>query len=74
MRREIPMSATEPPETPDWWIYRGTGRLADGPGLAELLPPAPPWRSFNGEPLPEFETIPDDKGESIRRLDRKSVV
>ncbi|MGH3899074.1 MAG: MoxR family ATPase [Pseudonocardiaceae bacterium] len=74
------MSVDEPPpevspdkrasrfDTPDWWIYRGTGRpLYDIP-LADLLPSPPPWRNFRGGPLPEHDVPPEDDGESERRL------
>ncbi|MGH3974567.1 MAG: AAA family ATPase, partial [Pseudonocardiaceae bacterium] len=74
------MSVDEPPDkvssdkraprfdTPDWWVYRGTGRpLYDIP-LADILPPPPPWRNFNGGPLPERDVPPEDDGESERRL------
>ncbi len=32
----------------DWQIYRGTGEPHDG---IDRLPPAPPWREFDGEPV-----------------------
>ena len=32
----------------DWQIYRGTGEPHDG---IDRLPPAPPWREFDGEPI-----------------------
>ncbi|MGH8965776.1 MAG: AAA family ATPase, partial [Actinomycetes bacterium] len=55
-------------ETPDWWVYRGTGQpLYDIP-LADMLPPPPPWRNFRGGPLPERDAPPADDGESERRL------
>jgi MoxR-like ATPase len=74
------MSVVEPPEetsdkraprfdTPDWWVYRGTGRpLHDIPPLYEILPAAPPWRNFRGGPLPAHEVPPADDGEADRRL------
>ncbi len=37
--------------TPDWLIYRGTGKPHGG--LREKLPPPPPWRAFDGLPMPE---------------------
>ncbi|MBV9728805.1 MAG: AAA family ATPase, partial [Pseudonocardiales bacterium] len=74
------MSVNEPPDevlpdkrtprfnTPDWWVYRGTGRpLYDIP-LTGLLPPAPPWRNFRGGPLPARDVPPEDDGEAERRL------
>lgn len=73
------MSVSEPPDkaadqraprfdTPDWWVYRGTGRpLYDIP-LTDLLPSAPPWRNFRGGPLPTHDVPPDDDGEAERRL------
>jgi MoxR-like ATPase len=55
-------------DTPDWWIYRGTGRPFPDIALADLLPPAPPWRSFDGGPLPDRDEPPADDGEAKRRL------
>jgi MoxR-like ATPase len=54
-----------------WWIYRGTGHPLQDIGLADLLPPAPPWRIFDGGPLPESDLVPEDEGETDRRLGRK---
>ncbi|MER7790525.1 MoxR family ATPase [Streptomyces sp. NPDC097640] len=31
-----------------WWIYQGTGRPLHDVSLEEILPPPPPWRTFNG--------------------------
>lgn len=31
-----------------WWIYQGTGRPLQDVSLAEILPPPPPWRTFDG--------------------------
>jgi MoxR-like ATPase len=63
------MSVTRHPDgPPDWWIYRGTGRPLHDVVLAERLPPAPPWRTFNGGPLPELDVVPVDEGEADRRL------
>ncbi|HEX5404508.1 MAG TPA: MoxR family ATPase [Pseudonocardiaceae bacterium] len=36
--------------------------------MADLLPPPPPWRSFDGGPLPEHDEPPADDGETLRRL------
>ncbi|KJK51014.1 ATPase AAA [Lentzea aerocolonigenes] len=55
-------------DAPDWWIYRGTGREIHDIDLAEILPPPPPWRDFDGGPLPEKDVPPDDDGEADRRL------
>jgi MoxR-like ATPase len=63
------MSAVEHPEwRPDWWIYRGSGLPRHDTSLADLLPPAPPWRAFNGGPLPDEDVVPQDEGETDRRL------
>ncbi|MEU4246487.1 AAA family ATPase [Amycolatopsis sp. NPDC026612] len=62
------MNGEKRPERPDWWIYRGTGRPLDGATLADLLPPAPPWRAFDGGPLPDEDVVPPDEGEATRRL------
>ncbi|RDI19203.1 AAA family ATPase [Lentzea flaviverrucosa] len=55
-------------DAPDWWIYRGTGREIHDIDLAELLPPPPPWRDFQGGPLPENDVPRKDDGEADRRL------
>ncbi|WIV61291.1 AAA family ATPase [Amycolatopsis nalaikhensis] len=52
----------------DWGIYRGTGRPLHDGSLADLLPPAPPWRKFRGGPVPEEDFVPPDEGEADRRL------
>jgi hypothetical protein len=74
------MSVNEPPDevspdkraprfdTPDWWVYRGTGRPLHDIPPTDLLPPAPPWRDFRGGPLPERNAPPGDDGETERRL------
>ncbi|MDX3228948.1 MoxR family ATPase [Streptomyces sp. ME19-01-6] len=31
-----------------WWIYQGTGRPLHDVSLEDILPPPPPWRTFNG--------------------------
>ncbi|MGH3782227.1 MAG: AAA family ATPase [Pseudonocardiaceae bacterium] len=55
-------------DTPDWWIYRGTGRPLPDIDPGDLLPPPPPWRNFRGGPLPERDVPPEDDGELARRL------
>jgi MoxR-like ATPase len=74
------MSVNEPPDevspdkraprfdTPDWWVYRGTGRPLHDIPPTDLLPPAPPWRNFRGGPLPARDVPPEDDGETERRL------
>jgi MoxR-like ATPase len=61
-----------PPRTdvPSWGIYRGTGRPLHDLALAEVLPPPPPWRTFNGVPLPanDAPASDDDDREAARRL------
>jgi len=52
----------------NWWIYRGTGRPVHDLALAEVLPPPPPWRKFDGGPLPADDTPPPDDGEADRLL------
>ncbi|MDT3396893.1 MoxR family ATPase [Streptomyces sp. B1866] len=32
-----------------WWIYQGTGRPLHDVRLEDILPPPPPWRTFDGE-------------------------
>lgn len=58
--------------TPDWWIYRGTGRPLPDVRLTDLLPAPPPWRDFRGGPLPERDAPPPDDGEARRRLGAES--
>ncbi|MEV7036677.1 AAA family ATPase [Amycolatopsis sp. NPDC051061] len=53
---------------PGWWVYHGTGRPLGDIGLMDLLPPAPPWRQFDGGPLPEAEPVPEEARETDRRL------
>ena len=55
-------------DTPDWWVYRGTGRPLHDIPLTDLLPPPPPWRNFRGGPLPAHDVSPEDDGEADRRL------
>lgn len=63
---------TEQTDVPGWWIYRGTGQpLRDDVRLSDLLPEPPPWRRFNGGPLPENDVLPEDDGEAERRLGHK---
>jgi MoxR-like ATPase len=61
-------------DTPDWWIYRGTGRPLSDVLPTDLLPPAPPWRDFRGGPLPARDVPPGDDGEAQRRLGSESVL
>lgn len=56
------------PNAPEWWIYRGTGRPLSDIDLTELLPDPPPWRRFDGGPLPESDLPPPDDGDAERRL------
>lgn len=51
---------------PRWWIYRGTGETLRDTTLGDLLPPPPPWRAFDGEPVQGAP--PDDVAETTRRL------
>lgn len=78
------MSVNKPPDdvspgqraprfgTPNWWVYRGTGRPLHDVPPTDLLPPAPPWRTFRGGPLPERDVPPADDGEAQRRLGSES--
>jgi MoxR-like ATPase len=66
---EIPGAARSPRFlTPDWWVYRGTGRPMHDIDLAEVLPEPPPWRKFLGGPLPENDVPPAADAEAERRL------
>lgn len=62
-------SPYDPPsfDTPDWWIYRGTGRPLHDMRLDDVLPPPPPWRTFAGGPVAEQDP-PEEDGEATRRL------
>ncbi|MFJ2746259.1 AAA family ATPase [Streptomyces sp. NPDC087440] len=51
---------------PRWWIYRGTGEPLKDTTLSDLLPPAPPWRTFTGAPA--VGPPPADEEETVRRL------
>jgi MoxR-like ATPase len=53
-----------------WWIYRGTGRPLHDLALADVLPPPPPWRTFDGVPLPanDAPVSDSDDREAARRL------
>ncbi|QFZ21971.1 AAA family ATPase [Saccharothrix syringae] len=53
----------------DWYVYRGTGRVAAHPVAA--LPEAPPWRRFPG--TGEASRPTDDGGEGDRRVGRTAV-
>lgn len=55
-------------DTPDWWVYRGTSQPLPETRSADLLPPPPPWRDFDGEPLPDPDLPPADDGGANRRL------
>ncbi|MDB1088318.1 MoxR family ATPase [Streptomyces sp. ACA25] len=51
-----------------WWIYRGTGVPSEeARPLAEVLPPPPPWRDFDGGPVISGPPPPDE-AETRRRL------
>lgn len=66
--RRVPTGQEPRFATRDWWIYRGTGRPLHDIDLNEILPPPPPWRDFDGGPLPERDVPPDDDGDAERRL------
>jgi MoxR-like ATPase len=57
-----------PHDAADWWIYRGGGHPLHDIRLDQALPPPPPWRTFEGDPVPEPDIPPDDDGETARRL------
>jgi MoxR-like ATPase len=63
-----PATTTAPFTAPDWWIYHGTGRPMHDISLESILPPPPPYRTFDGGPLPEHDHIPEDDGQTQRRL------
>ncbi|MGH3758998.1 AAA family ATPase [Actinophytocola sp.] len=49
-------------------MYRGTGRPLSDIDVGELLPDPPPWRRFDGGPLPEPDVPPPGDGDAERRL------
>jgi hypothetical protein len=57
-------------DLPGWWIYRGTGRPLHDLALADVLPAPPPWRTFDGVPLPDNDAPASDSDdrEAVRRL------
>jgi MoxR-like ATPase len=56
----------------EWWIYRGTGEEGSTDRLSSQLPPPPPWRDFDGEPVVPG-TAPRDDAEIRRRLGAPGV-
>ena len=63
-----PDRSDRPNGAASWWIYRGSGRPLHDVELDEVLPPPPPWRHFDGGPLPVPDSPPPDDGETQRRL------
>ncbi|MFI7497599.1 MoxR family ATPase [Streptomyces sp. NPDC049687] len=49
-----------------WWIYRGTGQPLTDIRLADILPPPPGWRDFDGGPV--LPPVPAESAETDRRL------
>src|SRR5215470_3204760 len=68
--RVVPDERSPYAVTPGWWIYRGTGRPLHDLALADVLPPPPPWRTFDGVPLPANDAPASDSDdrEAARRL------
>jgi MoxR-like ATPase len=73
--------AAEPSRVPrSWWVYRGTGLPGHDISLDDVLPPPPPWRTFDGasadparsgaDPAERTEPAPppEDAAELLRRL------
>ncbi|WP_316781305.1 AAA family ATPase [Streptomyces sasae] len=54
------------PVSRSWWIYRGTGQPLLDIRLADVLPPPPGWRTFDGGPV--LPPVPAESAESDRRL------
>jgi MoxR-like ATPase len=67
---EFPNEARQAPRflTPEWWVYRGTGRPIPDLDLAAKLPAPPPWRNFRGGPFPDNDIPPEADDEAERRL------
>jgi MoxR-like ATPase len=61
-------------DTPEWWIYRGTGRPLHDMRLEERLPAPPPWRQFDELTPVGGDVPPPDDGEMRRRLGNEGVV
>jgi MoxR-like ATPase len=75
-------NGSDPPPVPrmprPWWIYRGTGLPLHDVAVEDLLPKAPPWRTFAGRAAgPDGSGTPDateppappeDDAELVRRL------
>ncbi|MFG2605601.1 AAA family ATPase [Streptomyces sp. NPDC048514] len=49
-----------------WWLYRGTGQPLTDIRLADVLPPPPAWRNFDGGPV--LPAVPAESAETDRRL------
>ncbi|MCS0601376.1 MoxR family ATPase [Streptomyces sp. LP11] len=49
-----------------WWIYRGTGQPLADIRLADVLPPPPAWRNFDGGPV--LPPVPAESAETDRRI------
>src|SRR5215470_19463101 len=66
----VPEGRSSRAGAPSWWIYRGTGRPLHDLALADVLPPPPPWRTFDGVPLPANDAPASDSDdrEAARRL------
>ncbi|MEU6200397.1 MoxR family ATPase [Streptomyces sp. NPDC047061] len=54
------------PVSRSWWIYRGTGQPLPDIRLADVLPPPPGWRAFDGGPV--LPPVPAESAETDRRL------
>ncbi|MFJ9565015.1 AAA family ATPase [Streptomyces fuscichromogenes] len=54
------------PVSRSWWIYRGTGQPLPDIRLADVLPPPPGWRDFDGGPV--LPPVPSESAETDRRL------
>ncbi|MEU9404968.1 MoxR family ATPase [Streptomyces sp. NPDC048281] len=54
------------PVSRSWWIYRGTGQPLPDIRLADVLPPPPGWRTFDGGPV--LPPVPAESAETDRRL------
>ncbi|GHJ37780.1 MoxR family ATPase [Streptomyces sp. TS71-3] len=55
-----------PVSSRSWWIYRGTGQPLSDIRLADILPPPPGWRDFDGGPV--LPPVPAESAETDRRL------
>ncbi|RKN12911.1 MoxR family ATPase [Streptomyces radicis] len=55
-----------------WWIYQGTGRPLRDVRLDDVLPPPPPWRTFDG--VTARATVGEDPARELSGQDDEALV